>query len=80
MSEINRRSNDRCPFCQGPGQPNDKYADGVKCRNSLCTHNHTGNSCPRCKATDLESVAYKNGVFTYTCADCQNNWAAKLEG
>jgi hypothetical protein len=80
MTDAERRGNQRCPVCQGPGVSDERYAESIKCRNSLCTHNHAGITCPRCKGADLESVSYKSGAFSYRCADCQNGWEAKLEG
>jgi hypothetical protein len=49
--------------------------DGVRCRNSTCTHNHADQKCPRCGMQDLESVGYKAGRFEYTCRECLNKWS-----
>lgn len=77
MSELERRSSERCPVCQGPTTLDSKGA--VKCRNSLCHQNHRHVACPRCQSGDLESVARSPGgktasSYSYTCASCQLTW------
>jgi transposase-like protein len=51
--------------------------DGVRCRRSICTHNHAQVACPRCGERDLESVAYAEGHYSYTCRECTNTWKVK---
>lgn len=71
---MDRRSTNRCPVCQGPAVADPKAADGIRCRRSICTQNHVGVACPRCKQSDLEGVTFKDGTFEYTCRDCTHQW------
>jgi len=72
MSE--RRSNDRCPYCQGPAVENTKFPDGIKCRRSTCVHNHCEDVCPRCSKSDIDQVNYQDGKFELTCKECAKVW------
>lgn len=48
--------------------------DGVRCRRSICVHNHAAVECPRCKMKDLESVDFKGDAFVYVCRECTHKW------
>lgn len=69
-----RRQTARCPVCQGPALANESGA--IRCRRSICTQNHMDQKCPRCGATDLDSVRIKkeSGAFEFTCRDCEHTW------
>ena len=71
---MDRRSAQRCPVCQGPALADAAAPDGVRCRRSICTHNHANVACPRCKKKDLEGVTVKDGKFEYTCRECTHVW------
>ena len=72
MSE--RRSAQRCPVCQGPASEAKNYPEGLRCRVSICIHNHADVECPRCETKDLEGVRYHEGRYHYTCRECTNAW------
>jgi hypothetical protein len=71
---MERRSNDRCPTCQGPAVNDESKPEGIRCRTSICIQNHKDKACPRCAHKDLESVRFKNGKYEYTCRECTNIW------
>lgn len=70
-----RRRQLRCPVCQGPAVPDEHAPEGLRCRISVCIHNHAKVICPRCSKSDLEHVAYKDGVFSYACRECMHRWS-----
>jgi hypothetical protein len=70
-----RRSMNRCPTCSGPAVADEKYPEGIRCRNSSCKHNHGNVQCPRCKAKDIAQAVFKDSKWLYTCADCENKWS-----
>ena len=70
-----RRSQERCPVCQGPART--ESSGKVICRRSTGVHNHEHIRCPRCDAATLESVSYEKGVFIYTCAECTRIFSLK---
>lgn len=72
---MDRRSSSRCPVCQGPATADPSAPEGIRCRRSICQHNHADVACPRCKAKDLEQVTFENGAFRYTCRDCTHSWS-----
>lgn len=72
---MDRRSSHRCPVCQGPALEDTTMPEGVRCRRSTCTHNHTAVKCPRCLHADLESVTFEKNQFKYTCRECTNVWS-----
>lgn len=49
--------------------------DGIRCRRSICIHNHADVECPRCKNKDLEAVDFKSDAFAYTCRECTHRWS-----
>lgn len=71
---MERRASLRCPVCQGPTKQDEERPDGFRCRNSICTYNHEGVTCPRCQSTDLAVVEAQDQGFLYTCSDCQKKW------
>ena len=71
---VERRSMPRCPVCHGPALEDREAPGGVRCRNSICVHNHQEVVCPRCGRQDLEAVGFESGAYRYTCADCQCRW------
>lgn len=48
--------------------------EGVRCRRSVCVHNHAAIECPRCHKRDLDSVSYQTGKWTYVCKECTHTW------
>ena len=71
---MERRGGGRCPVCGGPAVEDAKSPEGIRCRSSICLHNHSMVECPRCKMKDLESVEYKDGKFVYNCKECLNKF------
>ena len=74
MNDGDRRSQGRCPVCQGPAAIDETMPEGVRCKTSVCIHNHARVVCPRCGKSDLESVGYANKKYTYTCRECTKKW------
>jgi hypothetical protein len=74
-----RRSRARCPVCQGPALEDATAPEGIRCRRSVCIHNHAAVACPRCKKQDLDSVAYQKGRLTFVCKECTNTWEVVVE-
>ena len=68
-----RRAALRCPVCQGPAK--DDSEGRLRCRNSLCRHNHEKLVCPRCQSEDVDPSGYDQGKTKYSCKDCQNHWS-----
>ncbi len=74
-SQQDRRERERCPVCQGPAVADPKAPEGIRCRKSICTHNHAAVVCPRCGVKDLESVNYfPSGEYEFICRDCTHKW------
>ncbi len=69
---VERRTQERCPVCQGPTKPVDSE---LRCRNSLCSFNFRDVLCPRCQASGPEARYDVDGKLKFTCSDCQNTWA-----
>lgn len=72
---MERRTVNRCPVCQGPAVEDSSAPEGVRCRRSTCTHNHSDVKCPRCDHKDLESVSFENKAWKYTCRECVHSWS-----
>jgi hypothetical protein len=66
-----RRVAVRCPVCQGPATEKDGQ---VKCRTSICVHNHKNVICPRCQGKEIKHVFLNKDKLDYTCGDCENTW------
>lgn len=71
---MDRRLGVRCPVCQGPATADADATDGVRCRRSICPHNHARVECPRCGERDLDGVSFEGGTYEYTCKECTNKW------
>lgn len=70
---MERRGADRCPVCQGPTRSLE--SGELRCRNSVCAHNHKNLSCPRCKTKEPQVLRFEQNIFQYECKECQNRWS-----
>lgn len=70
---MDRRSQERCPVCQGPTQMSKEKSGEIRCRNSCCLFNHPGLTCEVCSSQSI-AVSYKDDAYIYSCIDCGKKW------
>ncbi|MEI6832590.1 MAG: hypothetical protein WCL28_01255 [bacterium] len=71
---ADRRTISRCPVCSGPSASDEKFPDGIRCKNSACRHNHSKIICPRCQAHAVVQASWRESKWNYTCGDCEHKW------
>lgn len=71
---MDRRSISRCPVCSGPTVAAEQYPEGVRCRNSMCSHNFANVPCPRCQELNPDVVSCEKGITVLECKECLNRF------